>query len=72
MKEGWIKIYSNTDLMQVKLAEDMLKQNGIESHIESKPDSVFPSIGEATLYTLPEKAVAARKLLAENDFLGEE
>lgn len=72
MKEGWIKIYSNSDLMEVKLAEDILKQRGIESHIESKPDSVFPSLGEAELYTLPEKAEAARKVLAEKEFLGEQ
>lgn len=67
MKEGWIKIYVNQDLMQVKLAEDILKQNGIESHIASKPDSVFPSVGQAELYTLPEKAEAAVAVLKENN-----
>lgn len=68
MKEGWIKIFASGDLMQVKLAEDLLKRHGIESHIANKPDSVFPSVGEAELYTLPELVESARKLLKENRF----
>jgi hypothetical protein len=68
MKENWVKIYSSNELLQVKLAEDLLKQHGIESHIESKPDSAIPTLGEAVLFTLPEKAEEARKILEENDF----
>ncbi len=71
MKEGWVKIYSHTELYQVKIVEDILKQNGIESHIVSKQDSAIPSIGEAELYTLPEKAEAARKVMQENDVISE-
>lgn len=67
MKEGWIKIFSSHKTLEVKLAEDVLKQNGIESHIVSQPDSAFPSLGEATLYCQPEKAVRAREVLAENN-----
>lgn len=67
MKEGWLKIYSSTELYQVKIAEDILKQNGIESHIVTKPDSAIPSLGEAELYTPPEKAEQALKVLKEND-----
>jgi hypothetical protein len=66
MKENWIKIFSSADLLQVKVAEDILKQNGIESHIVNKPDSVMPMLGEAELYTLPEKAADAQKILEEN------
>ncbi len=69
MKEGWVKIYSSLDLVQTKLAEDILKQNGIESHILSKPDSMIPSVGEATLYTLSEKADEALEILRQNDLL---
>ncbi|MBX2930099.1 MAG: DUF2007 domain-containing protein [Saprospiraceae bacterium] len=69
MKQGWIKIFSALDVLQAKLAEDLLKQNGIESHILSKPDSMIPSVGEAELYTLPEKAEQAVSLLKENGLL---
>ena len=63
MTEGWIKVFSSNEEYQVKLAEDKLKQNGIESHIERTPDSAFPSLGEAVLYTLPDKAERAKQLL---------
>lgn len=69
MKQGWIKIFSSLDVLQAKLAEDLLKQNGIESHILAKPDSMIPSVGEAELYTLPEKAEQAVSLLKENGLL---
>jgi hypothetical protein len=68
MKEDWVKIYASDQLYQAKLAEDVLKQNGIESHIVNKPDSVLPTIGEAALYTLPEKAEQALKVLQAADF----
>ena len=67
MKENWVEIYTADKVYQAKLAEDVLKQNGIESHIVNKPDSALPSIGEAKLYTLPEKAEQAVKILKEAD-----
>ncbi len=60
-------VYTTNELYQAKIAEDILKQNGIESHIVSKPDSAFPSTGEAELYTVSEKAEEAVKVLQEND-----
>lgn len=66
--EGWTRVFSSQDLIEVKLAEDVLKQNGIESHILEKPDSNFPAIGEANLYVLDEKADQAQDVLNANDF----
>lgn len=66
MDENWTRIFSSTDLVQVKIAEDVLKQHGIESHILHKPDSVMPMLGEAELYVRREKEEAARKVLAEH------
>jgi hypothetical protein len=66
MKENWVKIYSSTEFIQVKLAEDILKQHGIESHILTPPDSAFPGMSEIELYTLPEKAEEAVKVLQEH------
>ena len=67
MKENWVKIYSSTDLMQVKIAEDILKQNSIVSHILNHPDSAMPMLGDAELYTLPENAEKAVAILKENN-----
>lgn len=68
MKETWVKIFTSTDLMQVKMAEDVLKQNGIVSHIVNKPDSALPMLGEAELYTTPENAEQAEEVLKNNGF----
>ncbi|MEZ4932275.1 MAG: DUF2007 domain-containing protein [Saprospiraceae bacterium] len=67
MKENWVKIYSSTDLMQVKIAEDVLKQNGIVSHILNHPDSALPMLGEAELYAKPEFAEQAMAILKESE-----
>lgn len=69
MQEGWVLIFTSKETYQAKIAEDVLKQNGIESHIMTIPDSVIPPLGEAKLYTLPEKAEAARKILAEKKLI---
>lgn len=69
MREGWILVYASSDVFHAKMAEDILKQNGIESHMVSKPDSVLPSIGEAELYTLPERAELALKVLRDHNMI---
>ncbi len=66
--KDWECIYRSTDLLQVKLAEDVLKQHGIESHILNKPDSAIPALGEAELYARKEKAEKARRILKEKGF----
>lgn len=68
MKDNWVKIFSSSDLVEVKMAEDLLKLEGIASHILSKPDSTLPMLGEAELYTLPENATLAAEMLKRNGF----
>ncbi len=65
MLEGWVKIYTSPDVIQTKLVEDMLKQNGVESHIVTKPDSVLPMLGEASLYAPADRAEEAMALLQD-------
>ena len=72
MIDGWVKIYASTDLLQAKLVEDLLKQNGVESHIVSKPDSVLPMLGEAELYAPADRAEEAFAILRENDLAADE
>ena len=67
MKENWVLVLNSPDLLQVKIARDVLKENGIESHIVNKPDSVMPMLGEAELYTLPDKAEQAAQVLLEHE-----
>lgn len=71
MRQGWVKIFSSQDELQAKLAEDVLKQHQIESHIVSHPDSVLP-LGEAVLYTHPDQVDRALEILKERDFIASE
>lgn len=67
--EGWKRVFMAAEVIQVKLAEDVLKQNGIESHIYHSPDPNFPAIGEAELMVPEDKAEAAYDVLQENGFV---
>lgn len=69
MQEGWVLIFTANETFQAKIAEDVLKQHGIESHILTTPDSVIPPLGEAKLYTLQDNVAEARKVLIENDLI---
>ena len=69
MLENWVKVFVHKELLQVKLAEDVLKQHNIESHIASKPDSVIQPLGEAVLYVPKEKGEAALDVLKNSEFL---
>jgi hypothetical protein len=71
MKEGWTNIYAADQEFKAKLAEDVLKQNDIVSHIMTKPDSAIPSLGAATLYVQNEDVEAAVKILKEENILTE-
>lgn len=68
MKEGWVIIFNARDLTQAKLVEDVLKQNGVISHIISSADSAIPSIGSVDVYTLPEHAEKAKAIIEEHQF----
>ncbi|HMO39789.1 MAG TPA: DUF2007 domain-containing protein [Saprospiraceae bacterium] len=69
MKEGWVLIFSAIEEYQARIADEVLKQNGIESLVVRKQDSMFPSIGEAELYTPEENVEQAKEILRANDLL---
>ncbi len=69
MKEDWVLVFSAAEEFKARIADDVLKQNGIESMIVNKPDSMFPSTGEAELYTPREKAEQAIEILRANNIL---
>lgn len=71
MKEGWTNIYDTDREFKAKLAEDVLKQHDIVSHIMSKPDSAIPAIGSASLYVKNEDVKQAVKILQEENILSE-
>jgi len=62
-------VFSAPELLHAKVAEDILKQNGIISLIVNQPDSMFPALTETQLYTTPENAQAALQVLRENELI---
>ncbi|MEM6378794.1 MAG: DUF2007 domain-containing protein [Bacteroidota bacterium] len=72
MKDGWINVYSADLEFKAKLAEDVLKQHDIVSHIMMKPNSAIPSIGNATLLVPEADAEKAIKILKEAEIIIEE
>jgi hypothetical protein len=69
MKQGWVLIYASTELYKAKIVEDILKQNGIESHILDKGDSAIPAVGEVKLYAPQEKAEQAMEILQREQLI---
>ncbi len=65
MKEGWVLVYKADSEFKARIADDVLKQYGIESLVAAKPDSAIPAIGSAELYVPAEKAVEAKRILEE-------
>jgi hypothetical protein len=72
MKEGWVLVYTADSEFKARIADDVLKQYGIESLVAGKPDSAIPSIGSAELYVPAEKAAEARRILKEREIDGAE
>lgn len=68
MKEDWVKVYESSEIIKTKLVEDVLKQQGVESHILERPDSAIPTLGAATLYTPKDKALEALEIIKTIDF----
>ncbi len=66
--KNWTCVYRSVELIEVKLAEDLLKQHAIESHIVIQRDSAIPALGETELYVRKERAEEARRILKKNGF----
>ncbi len=69
MQEGWTLVFAAAEEFKARIADDILKQHGIESLILRKPDSMFPSTGEAELYAPAEKAAEAIEVLRANNII---
>ncbi|GAB5551624.1 MAG: hypothetical protein Sapg2KO_12150 [Saprospiraceae bacterium] len=72
MKDGWINVYSADLEFKAKLAEDILKQHDIVSHIMMKPNSAIPSIGNASLLVPEAEAEKAIEILKKEKIITEE
>lgn len=61
---GMVLLYASDKLYQAELVRDLLAENGIESELLNKIDSLF-LIGEAEVYVDPEDEERAKHLISE-------
>ena len=69
MNPNWKNVFSSGDAVQVRIAKDVLKNNGIESHIINKKDSVTMAFGEHELHVPNDLAKRAVAVLEEAEIL---
>jgi hypothetical protein len=64
MENEMVLVFSSDKLYQVELAREILEENGIESEVMNKIDSLLP-LGEAELYVNESDAEKALLIINE-------
>lgn len=67
MNNNWKKIFSTNEMIQVRLAKDVLKAHKIDSVILNKQDSAYAVLGEQELHVPMTMAAQAIAVLTENE-----
>ena len=63
MEKDWVLLYSSTIMHDVHLKRIYLAENGIESVIINKKDSIYPSFGDLELYVNRDHVLKAKLLI---------
>ncbi len=63
--EGWVLVYSCSDLFTAELARQALLNSGVESIVVNKKDSFYVTIGDVELYVEPTNVAIATELLKD-------
>jgi hypothetical protein len=66
MDNDWVKIYSSSKQYEVEIISGMLEENGIESVIMNKQDSIY-LFGEYELYVMRDEILRAKTLIQNID-----
>ena len=62
-EKDWVKVFSSNQLFKVELMKGVLENNGIDSVVINKQDSLYMNFGEVELYTLKSFAEKALQLI---------
>lgn len=68
-EKNWVRIMSDQDRIKVEIAEGVLKQHGIISHVVNNTVSAIPSIGDAELHVHEENVEVAKNVLKDADLI---
>jgi len=63
MEANWVLIYSSTIVVDVEMKRMYLEENGINSIIINKQDSVYNTFGEIELYVNRDHILKAKRLI---------
>lgn len=63
MEKDWVLLYSSSLMHDVQLKRIYLAENGIESVIINKKDSVYQSFGDIELYVNRDHILKAKLLI---------
>ena len=63
MEKDWVLLYSSSIMHDVHMKRIFLEENGIESVVINKQDSVYMSFGDIELYVNRDSVLKAKKLI---------
>ncbi len=65
MEEGWMQIYSSSQLYEIEMIQSILLENDIKSIIINKKDS-FYLFGDIELYVRVENTFEAKQIIEKH------
>ena len=66
MDSNWIVVFTSGQLHLAEMAKELLKENGIESAVIDKRDSLYITIGEVELLVRNHDVMNAKFILDKN------
>jgi hypothetical protein len=67
--ENWVEVFSDTQLIHVELAAELLNSEGIEAIVLNQIDSSLLAFGEAYVKVAPENQQAALEILRKHKWI---
>ena len=67
MEKNWTKIFSSTNLIEVEILKQMLKENGVISIDINQQDSSYNMFGNINLYVQEQYVENATRLIEQNN-----
>ena len=68
-EKNWVRIMSAHDRIKVEIAEGVLKQHNIVSHVINNTGSAFPGTGDADLHVREEDVEKAKEALKKAELI---
>lgn len=64
LSDDWVKVYSSNQAFKVELMKGVLENNGVDTVVVNRQDSLYLAFGEIELYTLKIYSNKALEIIA--------